>query len=219
MDKSAIQLRFWRRVYDWFAPLYDGVDWFTGNTAHRLRRRALEYLPPPGSRLLEIGFGSGKLHVELARRCAMAGLDQAHGMVRLTRRRLAAAGLASDLACGSVYAIPWRDAAFDAVLSTFAFSAFPDAVAALDEMIRVVKAGGRIVIVDAGPAMDGNPVAAWLARLWDLLGDTMRDEVPLMESVGLQEVTRQDYGPCGSVHVVVGVRPEIIMAIDSKPKP
>jgi SAM-dependent methyltransferase len=118
-----------------------------------------------------------------------------------------------------VYAIPWPDATFDAVLSTFAFSAFPDADAALNEMIRVVKAGGRIVIVDAGPAMDGNPVAASLARLWGLLGDTMRDEVPLMELCGFQEVTRQDYGPFGSVHVVVGVRPEIIMAVDSKPKP
>jgi ubiquinone/menaquinone biosynthesis C-methylase UbiE len=206
-------------VYDWFAPLYDAVDWFTGNTAHRLRRRALEHLPPPGSRLLEVGFGSGKLHVELARRYAMAGLDQAPGMVRLTRRRLVTVGLASDLKCGSVYAIPWPDATFDAVLSTFAFSAFPDADAALNEMIRVVKAGGRIVIVDAGPAMDGNRVAGWLARLWGLLGDTMRDEVPLMELCGLQEVTRQDCGPFGSVHVVVGVRPEIIMAIDSKPKP
>jgi hypothetical protein len=95
---------------------------------------------------------------------------------------------------------------FDAVASTFAFSAFSDAGTALDEMIRVVKPGGRVIIVDAGEASDGNIVAHLLARAWVLLGDYMRDEVPLMEARGLT-VEREEYGPWGSIHVVVGTRP------------
>ncbi|HUV90399.1 MAG TPA: methyltransferase domain-containing protein [Anaerolineae bacterium] len=196
----------WNRVYDRLAWLYDAVDWFTGNTTHRLRRRALPYLPPAGSRVLEVGFGSGRLHLELAAQYEMAGLDRAPGMVRLTRRRLAARSLKSGLCIGSVVALPWRNETFDAVLSTFAFSAFPDAETALDEMVRVTRPGGRVIIVDAGEASDGNPVAHLLARTWSALGDYMRDEVPLMKARGLA-VLREEYGPWGCVHVVVGIRP------------
>ena len=206
IDRETIQRRFWNPVYDRLATWYDAVDWLTLNTTHRLRLRALGHLPPPGSRVLEIGFGSGKLHAQLAGQYQMAGLDLAPGMQRLTQRRLAAHSLTSDLRTGSVYAIPWPDTTFDAVLSTFAFSAFPDAEAAMDEMIRVVKPGGKVIIVDAGESKDGNLVARWLANLWELIGDYMRDEVPLMEARGLQ-VERKEYGPWDCIHVVVGTRP------------
>jgi ubiquinone/menaquinone biosynthesis C-methylase UbiE len=205
--REKIQRHFWAPVYDRLAKLYDAVDWFTGNTTHRLRKRALRYLPPPGSHLLEVGFGSGRLHLELAERYAMAGLDRAPGMARLTKRRLAAHDRWSSLCIGSAYALPWPDGRFDAVLSTFAFSAFPDADRALDEMVRVIRPGGKVVIVDAGEAADGNLFARLLARLWELFGDYMRDEVPLMEARGLA-VEREEYGPGGCVHVVVGTRPE-----------
>jgi len=203
---EKIQRRFWDPVYDRLAWLYDGVDWFTGNTTHRLRRRALPYLPPAGSRLLEIGFGSGRLHLELAARFEMAGLDLARGMALLTRRRLLRRGLRSALCVGNTYALPWPDGRFDGVLSTFAFSAFPDAEKAMDEMVRVIRPGGRVIIVDAGEASDGNRPAHALARAWTALGDFMRDEVPLMEARGL-DVQREEYGPWRCVHVVAGTKP------------
>jgi len=205
-DKATLQRRFWDVIYDRLAALYDGVDWLTGGTTHRLRQRALCYLPPEGSRVLEIGFGSGRLHVELAERYTIAGLDRAPGMVRLTERRLAERGLSSDVQVGDATALPWAEATFDAVLSTFAFSAFPDADAALAEMVRVARPGGTIIIVDAGEAQDGNTMAHLLAQLWSAFGDYMRDEVPLMEAHGLTKVTREDYGPWGCVHVTVGTK-------------
>jgi demethylmenaquinone methyltransferase/2-methoxy-6-polyprenyl-1,4-benzoquinol methylase len=205
-DRRTIQRTFWDVVYDRLAWLYDSVDWFTGNTTHRLRRRALRYMPPEGSRVLELGVGTGRLHRELAARYDMAGLDRAEGMVAITRRRLAAHGLTSDLQVGDVTALPWPDDAFDAVVSTFVFSAIPDADAAMDEMVRVTRPGGRVIIVDAGEARDHNAVAHWLAQLWELFGDYIRDEVPLMEARGLI-TQREEYGPWGSVHVTVGTRP------------
>lgn len=205
-DRETLQQRFWNPVYDRLAALYDAVDWFTGNTTQRLRRPALRYLPPAGARILEIGFGTGRLHVELAKRYRMSGLDLAPGMIALTRQRLTARGLTSELKNGSVYTIPWPDAHFDAVLSTFAFSAFSDGTAALDEMIRVVRPGRAIIITDAGEAADGNLFAHGLAKLWELLGDYMRDEVPLMKSRGLQ-VKREEYGPWHCVHCVSGTKP------------
>ena len=204
--KAAIQRNFWNPVYDRLAWFYDGVDWFTGNMTQRLRQPAISALPSPPARILEIGIGTGRLHAQLAAHYEMAGLDLAAGMVRRTQARLASSELCSSLAVGSVYNIPWPDAHFDAVISTFAFSAFADAARALNEMIRVTKPGGRIIIVDAGEATNGNCVAHLLAQTWSAMGDYMRDEAPLMRARGLT-VTRQDYGPFNSVHIVVGVRP------------
>lgn len=206
MGSRWIQRHFWDPVYDRLAPLYDAVDWLTGSTTHRLRRHALPYLPPPGSRLLEIGFGSGRLHVELAGRYEMAGIDRAQGMVALTQRRLAARGLHSALSVGDAQALPWPDDHFHAVLSTFALSAIPDAGRAIGEMVRVTHPGGRVIVVDAGPAMDGNWPSRALAWLWAALGDYVRDEVPLMSARGLHAL-RVDYGPWGAVHLVVGILP------------
>jgi hypothetical protein len=89
------------------------------------------------------------------------------------------------------------------VLSTFVFSAFPDAGRALDEMVRVTRPGGKVLVVDAGEAEDGNRMAHLFAWLWERFGDYMRDEVPLMEARGLA-TERVEYGPWGSVHVTVG---------------
>jgi ubiquinone/menaquinone biosynthesis C-methylase UbiE len=206
VGSERAQRHFWDPVYDRLAGLYDAVDWLTANTTHRLRRRALAHLPPAGSRLLEIGFGSGRLHLELAGRYALAGTDLAPGMARLAARRLAAHGLSSLLAVGNVRALPWRDGHFHGVVATFAFSAVADAGQALDEMVRVTRPGGKVVIVDAGEAMDGNRPARMLARLWEAMGDYMRDEVPLMEARGLA-VEREDYGPWRCIHVTVGTLP------------
>ncbi len=206
MPSARLQRDFWNPVYDRLAAFYDAVDWLTGNTTHRLRQPALRYLPPPGSRVLEIGFGTGKLHLQLAGRYKLAGVDLAMGMARLTRRRLAGRGAHSGLCVGNVYALPWPAGCFDAVLSTFAFSAFPDGGRALDEMVRVLKPGGKLIIVDAGEARDGNRMARGLAALWAAFGDYMRDEAPLLAARGLA-VEREDYGPWHCVHVVAGTRP------------
>ena len=98
--REKIQRQFWAPVYDRLAGLYDAVDWFTFNTTHRLRKRGLRGLPEPGGRLLEIGFGSGRLHLELAEQYEMAGLDRAPGMAHLTKRRLGAQGKESVLCVG-----------------------------------------------------------------------------------------------------------------------
>jgi ubiquinone/menaquinone biosynthesis C-methylase UbiE len=201
--RAAIQRIFWNPVYDRFAGLYDSVDWFTGGYTHALRQRVFDFLPTAPAHILEVGMGTGRLHAELAQRYDMAGLDMASGMVLQTQERLAQRGRASGLTVGSVYAMPWLDGLFDVVLSTFAFSAFVDAPAALREMVRVMKPGGSVIIVDAGDALDGNRMAWALARSWEAMGDFMRDERPLMEGLGL-EVQREDYGPWGCVHIVVG---------------
>ena len=206
VDREQLQRRLWDPIYDKLAPVYDFVvEDLTGFTTHRYRRRALPYLPPDGARVLEIGFGNGRLHAELAERYETAGLDRASGMVRLTRARLAERDLHSDLQQGDATALPWLDATFDAVVATFALSAIPNIDTALDEMVRVLRPDGRVVIVDAGESVEGTWFARALARLWEILGDYMREEGPLLRARGFR-VQREEFGPGGCVHVVVGTK-------------
>ncbi|HEC23402.1 MAG TPA: class I SAM-dependent methyltransferase [Chloroflexi bacterium] len=150
-------LRFFNEVvYNSLAPAYNALDWLTFGAWWRLVRRALDYVPD-GGRVLEVGFGPGKLHVELSRRADRCfGLDLAWGMCQFTRRRLRRAGLVSRITCGSVFELPYPGGAFDTVVSTFAFSGFPDALRAMREVARVTGPGGRVVLVDIGLPSDGN---------------------------------------------------------------
>jgi ubiquinone/menaquinone biosynthesis C-methylase UbiE len=204
--RAWVQRCIWQPLYSRGAGFYDAIGALSLGWWERLQDEALDWLPAEGSHVLEVGFGSGRLHVELARRYRMAGLDLAAGMVEHTRRRLAVHGLESDLRQGNVTAMPWPDATFDAVVSTFAFSAFPDPQAAMNEMARVTRPGGRVVVVDAGDALDGNRGAWLLARAWEAMGDYMRDERPYMAAAGLVEIERRDYGPWRCVHVTAGTR-------------
>ena len=203
------QLRFFNDViYEGFPAAYNALDWLTFGAWWRLVRQALAYVPP-GGRVLEIGFGPGRLQVELARRADVClGLDLAWGMCRFSRRRLLQAGLPSRLVRGSVFTLPYPSDSFDTVVSTFAFSGFPEGALALDEMVRVTAAGGCIVLVDIGLPGDGNRLGVLLARLWEGLGDFLYDQPQMMEAAGLAVTVFEEFGPGNHIRAVVGRKPE-----------
>lgn len=198
-------LRFWNRiVYNALAPVYNAMDWLTFGAWWRLVRRALDAVTP-GQRVLEVAFGPGKLHVELARRSELCvGIDLAEGMCRYTQRRLQKQGLPVWLARASVFEMPFADHFFDVVVSTFAFSGFPDGEQALCEMVRVLNVGGRVVFVDIGLPRDGNRTGVFWARLWARMGDYLYDLPAMMESAGLVVVQFEEFGPGRHIRLVVG---------------
>ncbi len=200
--------RFYNAIlYNTLAPLYNALDWLTLGAWWRLVRRALDYVPP-GGRVLEIGFGPGKLHVALARQAALCvGLDLAWGMCRFTRRRLQKAGLTSRIIRGNMLALPFPAGTFDTVVSTFTLSGLPDGHMAMREMARVTAAGGRIVLVDIGLPRDGSRAGIFWARLWARTGDYLHDQPALMQAAGLTVTTFEEYGPGKHIRAVVGEKP------------
>jgi ubiquinone/menaquinone biosynthesis C-methylase UbiE len=88
---------------------------------------------------------------------------------------------------------------------SFVFSAIPDGQRAFREMLRVLRPNGTIIILDAGEADNGNKFAYYLAKLWENFGDFIRDERSYMEKAGLS-IERQELGPGGCVHIIVGSR-------------
>lgn len=196
----------YQRLYDRMAPFY---------------ARAMRLLPvwrryieavwpwlwplPASSAVLEIGPGPGVLLGQLAQRFHLAvGLDLSTGMLLQAQQRMSQTGQPPLLVQGDAARLPLAAASFDAVVSTFAFSAFPDGLGAMREMARVLRPGGRVILVDAGLPSDDNRIGVALARAWELFGDFMRDEAGLMEQAGLVVIERREFGAFDGIRLVVG---------------
>jgi ubiquinone/menaquinone biosynthesis C-methylase UbiE len=130
---------------------------FGGIVMARMNRQAaawgIELLEPgKNGRVLEIGFGPG-VAIDLLARSApdlrVTGIDPSSEMVRQAHRRNAAAigRNAVDLRQGSADDLPFDDESFDAALAINSMQAWPDAMAGLREVRRVVRPGGRLVLV------------------------------------------------------------------------
>ena len=128
------------------------------------RRRGYDLMRlRPGDAVLDVGCGAGEVCVELAAivgaRGRVAGVDLSEAMVEAARRTVAASGRAIELQPASIYELPFADGAFDAVRAERVFQHLDNPEAALREMMRVTKRGGRVLASDpdhgqAGLALD-----------------------------------------------------------------
>jgi len=197
-----------RRFYDRLAPLYA-----LGQRLLPMWRRytevVLPWMPPTGA-VLEIGPGPGLLLSKLAGRHPLAvGLDHSPGMLREAQRCLRRAHRRTRLIRADAVHLPLAADTIDGISTTFTLGAIPDGLEAVREMARVLRPNGVLALVDAGYPANGNCVGNALARLWELGGDSLRDEAALMGQVGLQIVLRQEFGAFGGMRLVVARKPPV----------
>jgi ubiquinone/menaquinone biosynthesis C-methylase UbiE len=107
--------------------------------------------PAPGERLLEIGVGTGYYSLEMAEWVAPAGklelFDLQQEFLDHVMRAAAARGLTNLVPTrGDATALPYEDASMDAVVLTAVLGEIPDTAAALREIRRVLRPGGRLVV-------------------------------------------------------------------------
>ncbi len=118
----------------------------------------------PADSILEIGFGPGwaiQQAARLATKGLVAGADVSKAMVQQAGQRNAAMIRAGrvELKQGSAAALPYGDAAFDKVFAVNSFQIWPEPLAGLKEIRRVLKPGGRVVIT-LQPVWDKTPAFA-----------------------------------------------------------
>lgn len=137
-----------REMFDAIAARYDRVNRvLTLGMDLRWRRKALEPTAiAPGDVVVDVAAGSGDFCAMAVERGASAfGVDPSSGMLAVASARL---GAGARLVAGTAEALPIGDATADVVTCGFALRNFTDLPAALAEMARVLRPGGRLVLLD-----------------------------------------------------------------------
>jgi demethylmenaquinone methyltransferase/2-methoxy-6-polyprenyl-1,4-benzoquinol methylase len=134
-------------MFDGVADRYDRTNTILSFGRDRAWRRATAATLDlrPGEKVLDLGAGTGISTVDLGRSGAFAvGADISLGMLGVGRRVRPQV----PLVAGDALALPFADASFDAVTISFALRNVSDTAAALREMARVTKPGGRLVVCE-----------------------------------------------------------------------
>lgn len=126
-------------------------------------------------RTLEVAIGTGLNLSHYPSGVHLTGVDLTPEMLALARRRSADLGLSVALTEGDAQALPYADATFETVLCTYAMCSVPDERAAVLEMRRVLKPGGRLILVDH--IRSSVLPLYWLQRLMELAPSRNRDEL------------------------------------------
>ena len=106
----------------------------------------------PGQQVLDVATGTGNTALAAARRgCDVIGLDWAAPLLARGRERAAAERLPVAFRTGEVEQLPFPDASFDAVLSTFGAMYAPDHAQTACELLRVCRSGGTIGLTNFTP--------------------------------------------------------------------
>jgi ubiquinone/menaquinone biosynthesis C-methylase UbiE len=120
--------------------------------------------PSAGWRVLDVAAGNGNASLAAARRgCDVTASDYVKELLDLARRRADADGLALATEVADAENLPYDDASFDAVLSTFGVMFTPNAEQAAAELVRVCRPGGRIGLANWTP--DG-----FVGRMFKIVG-------------------------------------------------
>lgn len=129
----------WFEYYDRLRECNESVEF--SDQLHEYRRHA-------GKRVLDVGCGNGYVLSRFARQGADAyGIDLTQRAIELSKARFTLAGLPGTFAVGSVELLPWPDDTFDCVTSMGVLHHTPDTSAAVAEVRRVLKPGGRLIVM------------------------------------------------------------------------
>ena len=131
------------------------AKWYAANTGEMIKEyvdlaRRIADEVPEGSAVLEVAPGPGYFCIEFAKlgSYAITGVDISRTMVAIAAKKAAEAGVNTDFKQGSASKLPFPSKSFDFLLCRAAFKNFAKPVEALQEMSRVLRPGGRALIID-----------------------------------------------------------------------
>jgi ubiquinone/menaquinone biosynthesis C-methylase UbiE len=136
-----------RRAWDKQAPRYDKqIGWFERHVFGE-KNRAWVCGRAQGD-VLEVAVGTGLNLPVFGPDVRITGLDLSPVMLEIARRRASELGRPVELREGDAHHLPFADESFDSVVCTFSLCNIPDVQLAVAEMKRVLRPGGRLILVD-----------------------------------------------------------------------
>jgi phosphatidylethanolamine/phosphatidyl-N-methylethanolamine N-methyltransferase len=147
LSVTVVENHFVERVYEKLAVVYDVIF---GPTLHPGRVEALKKMNvQPGDAVLEVGVGTGINLPLYPASCKVVGVDLSLHMLEKARDRVADKGLRNCRVLEmDAAAMSFPDESFDIVYAPYLISVVPDPVKVAQEMKRVCKPGGRVVILN-----------------------------------------------------------------------
>lgn len=158
-DAPALSQPASDRAYSRWAPVYDLIFDLPFRPGRQAVAEAARRVAPEGD-LLVAGVGTGLELPMLPPRARIVGVDVSLPMLRIARERTARMGLAQvqGLLQMDAGALDLADGSFDAALAPFVMSVVPDPAKVMNELVRVVRPGGEIVLLNHF-ASEGGPFA------------------------------------------------------------
>jgi phosphatidylethanolamine/phosphatidyl-N-methylethanolamine N-methyltransferase len=162
LSVTAVESHFVENVYDKLASVYDFVF---GPTLHPGRLQALQRMNiEPGSKILEVGVGTGINAGLYPSHCEVTGIDFSASMLEKARERVARKEITNfRLLQMDAQDLKFADDSFDIVYAPYLISVVPDPIRVAAEMRRVCRPGGRIIFLNH--FRSSNPMLSRAERL------------------------------------------------------
>ena len=162
-----------RKLFDNIAPDYDKLNHILSlNIDKGWRKKAVREIVDVQSPLavLDVACGTGDFTIEIAQKAAegsrVTGIDLSEGMMKIGREKIKAAGVSADMVQGDCEALQYADGTFDRISVGFGVRNFEHLEIGLQEMLRVLKPGGKLVILEL--SVPSNSLVRWFYKLYFL---------------------------------------------------
>ena len=161
------------RLFNSIARTYDSLNhWLSLGVDKSWRRRSLRWIVDPSApqQILDIACGTGDYSIAIARRAhpdtVVTGVDLTEAMLQVMRSKVEKAGLSGRIVAeqGNAEALRFADNRFDRTTIAFGIRNFEHREQALREILRVLKPGGRLVILEL--SVPSNPLLRWCYNLY-----------------------------------------------------
>ena len=148
-----------RKRYDRLAPYFDGLEAVMEGLLFRSWRKQC-WAKAKGGHILEVGVGTGKNFPYYPADARVTAIDFSPGMLKQAERNQQRKNISVALEQMDVQGLYYADNSFDTVIATFVFCSVPQPLKGLQELYRVCKPGGQVILLEH--VLSANPLLAWL---------------------------------------------------------
>lgn len=225
-----------KAMFSSIAPRYDLLNRLLsfGRDIYWRRFAVNQLTDADGGLFLDVATGTGDVAIEIVRQHAfntrVVGIDFSAGMLKMGRAKIAEKGYKKqiDLCFGDAAFLPFEDKTFDAAIIAFGIRNLSDYKSGIKEMMRVIKEGGRVIILEFPRIQNrlfGKPFHLYLTKVLPCIGEIVsggkgaykylpnsvldfpgpEELKKIMEHVGLREVTYSKL-TFGVVAVHIGIK-------------